>query len=391
MYATPPGLDGNRIAVPFATLLSRTHRASVRVSAQTPDGTVLAAELPATGGSVTVDRTAKFRRQCALTILSTSRDIMNVVTSLIPKTSSDLLSPFGNMVRIEYGIDLGAGILNWWQLGLFRISDASMEDSGEGVSISLTGYDIARTISRNSLTVPWIVTSGANWGDAIIALAKNRYPALLSRAHAVTATAGSTVVLDPEKDPWDAITEWAALAGCSAYFDNEGYLVVAADPNPATAPVSWEYLATGAADQNALFLGVSRKLSDDPGYNGVILTSESTTLATPLRSEAWDLDPSSGTYSLGAYGKVPKFVTNPFVATQGQADAAAAAELALIIGGAEQTSISVVPNPAHEAGDVIHVVRPAAGVNQTTVLESFQFPLGPDEAMRLSFRERRVA
>ena len=385
MYGYPTGADSNGQVLTFEKALGLPHQLFIKAQIEKPDGTVLADQLTVTDGEVSVDRTSAFRRSCSLSVAPTAQGV-----SVIPLATTDPLAPYGNLTRIFYGLTIpGLTQPYYWPLGLFRLSETNVQDEDGTPSISLQGFDLARTISRNQLAVPWIVGAGQNWGDAIIALASDRYPYIQARAHSVSATVPAPVVIDPAQDPWQVITDWATGVGCSVYFDVEGYLVITPEPDPATDPISWTYQDAGDR-RNAVFLGASRTLTDEPGYNGVILTAESTTLPAPLRSEVWDLNPSSATYSLGAYGKVPKFVTNPYVATQAQADAAATAEFLRVVGGTERVSASVVPNPAHEAGDVVRLVRAASGINQTTILEGFTIPFAADEAMALTLRERRT-
>lgn len=384
MYATPTGVDQNFQPVTFAQMLAANHVAYIKAQLTAPDGTPVASGLTVTAGGVTVDRSAQVRRSVQFSIAAETP-----LGSFTPASSSDALAPYGNRLRLWYGIDVpGAAASNpyYWPLGVFRLGEVSVSDDG-APTISGTAYDLSRTIARNKLTVPWVVASGTNAGDAIIALASDRLPGLEYRAHSVTAVLPTTVI-DPEQDPWQTITDWATSFGSEVYFDTDGFLTISAEPDPTMSPVVWTYQDSGDG-RNAVLLSVDRSMSDEPGYNGVIATAESTTIPVPLRSEVWDLNPSSPTYSLGPYGKVPKFVTNPYAATQAQLDAAANAELLRSIGGTEQLSASVVPNPAHEAGDVIRVIRPRSKTDQTTVLESFTFPLDVSDAMGLTCRERR--
>jgi hypothetical protein len=391
VYSVPTnGTDSNGQPVAYADILGRGHTVYVSVTAELPSGAQIARSFTVLGGSVQVDRGAQFRRSLDLDVAPVWRDgTTGLVSSVIPTSASDALSPYGTLLRVQYGMSVpGQTSPFWWPQGLFRVSQADVDDDGVP-SLKVKGYDLSRTISKNKLSTPWVVAAGQNVGDSIVSLALNRYPYLQYRAHSVTQTFPALVVLDPEKDPWEAITEWAASAGCEAFFDTDGYLTIRTVPDPTSDPVVWTYQDAGDG-RNAVMAGVSRSLSDDPGYNGVILTSDSPNISPPLRSEAWDANPSSPTYYLGQYGKVPKFVTNAFVGTQTQADAAAAAELRRVTGGTEGVTMTCVPNPAHEAGDTIRVIRPASGVNQTTVLESFTLPFVAGDAMQLTFRERRT-
>lgn len=407
MYGTPQGVDQNAQPIPFSELIATSHGYEVVAQIEAPDGRVLAWGFAITGGSVRVDRSAQYRRSVGINVkpyggagfvdvsgaaglTQAQRD--EIMSSLVPAKPSDTMAPYGNQVRLWYGIPV-PGFYNaflqnnvyYWGLGVFRIAEASISDDAVP-TLSITGYDSSRTISRNRLTQPWLVAAGQNYGDAIIALAKDRLPSLRYREHGIQALTPA-IVVDPEQDPWAVLTEWASAIGYEVFFDAEGWLVLQPEPNPALHPVDWVY-GDGGVHNNALVLSVDRTMNDEPGYNGVVMTSESSTLPAPLRSEVWDENPSSPTYAPGPYGRVPKFVSNPYVADQAQCDAAAYAELQRSIGGTEKVDMAVMPNPAHEVGDILRVVRPLSKTDQTTVLESFEFPLGA-EPMRLSCRERR--
>jgi len=376
--AEPQGLDANGLPVPFRQVIGRPHRAYAFAELTDPQGNV--ATLAITGGSVSVNRGAAVRRSCTLSVSPGEGG------SAIPAGARSPLAPFGSTVALWYGIDVpGVPGTSKWPLGVFRLSQVPVEDQGSP-TLSLTAYDYSRTVSRNRLTAPWIVTAGTNYGAAIAGLVSNRLPGTRVRPHSVAATT-PLLVVDPEEDPWKVVTDWATSCGQEVYFDAEGWLVIAPEPDPEQGLPTWTY--TDGAD--SVIVSAGKTMSDEPGYNGVVLTSESTTLATPLRAEVWDADPASPTYHLGVYGKVPKFVSSPYVATQAQADAAALAEYRRSAGGTEQLSLTIVPNPLHQVGDIIRVVRPLSKIDQTTVVDSMTVPLGPGSGgMTLGCRARRT-
>lgn len=408
MYQTTSGKDANGRRIPWAQILGNPHRITVTVQIEDGNGALLSYGLGLVSGDVTIDRSAQHRRSCRLELAPyggsgivnsesglTADQIQALKDSLLPAKAGDPVTPYGNQLRVWYGVEVTGGNPYYYapsifdtQLGVFKIASVDVTDD-ETPRLSLTAFDLSRPISRNKLTQPYLVQPGTNWGDAIIALCKDRYPQLRwSAAHSVSQSTSTLVVVDPQQDPWAVATQWATAVGQEVYFDNTGTLVIRPEPDPATSPVSWVYADAGS-DRNATILSVGKSLSDEPGYNGVVLTSESATLPTPLRSEAWDLNPSSPTYSLGPYGKVPKFVSSPYVATQAQADTAAQVELTRSIGGTEQIQLAAIPNPAHEAGDVVRVVRPLSKIDSVALVESITIPLAADGAMSLSCRERR--
>jgi hypothetical protein len=400
---TPSGTDSNGRPISFAEILGRDHYVEIYCQIETGSGEVLAWQFGIVGGSVTVDRTAAVRRSCrfqaapygAAGVITDTTVLEQLSESLIPQDGKDTFAPYGNKVRLWYGIAipgfvnsfLGSNIATW-ELGVFRLSNVDVADDGTP-TLSITAYDDSRTISRNKLTAPWIVGAGTNYGDAIIALCQDRLPGLQARPHEVTDVTPNMVV-DPESDPWKTVSDWAAACGFEVYIDRSGFLVISEEPDPVNDPVVWTY-KDGSEDSNAVLLSVNRSMSDEPGYNGIILTSESNTLAIPIRVEVWDDDPDSPTFARGQYGKVPKFVSNPYVTDPTQGGKAAYAELLKTIGGTEELSFAIIPNPAHEPGDIVRVIRPLSRTDMTSIIDSLTIPLAVTEPMSIQTRERRSA
>lgn len=403
MDGTPVGIDSNGRPLPYAQILGGSHNVQIFCQIEDGDGTVLSWQFGVEGGDVTVDRTAAVRRSCrvevtpfgASGVITDTAVLEQLAETLIPATGKDIFAPYGNKIRIWYGIEV-PGYVNaflnnnfyTWALGVFRLSQIDISDDGVP-KMSVTAYDDSRTISRNKTTVPWIVAAGTNYGDAIIALGQNRLPGLQANAHTVTDLTPQ-IILDTESDPWQAMTTWAAACGSEVYIDRNGLLTIANEPDPENDPVVWTY-DDGTTNGNAVLLSVNRSMSDDPGYNGIVLSSESNTIQAPIRVTIWDDDPNSPTYALGDYGKVPKFVTNPYVVEMTQAARAAYAELLKTIGGTEQLNFAIIPNPAHEAGDLVRVIRPLSRTDKTSIIDSMTIPLAVTDAMTIKTRERRSA
>lgn len=403
MYPYPTGTDPNGLPVTFDQILGRNHTVETYCQIEDAEGNVLAWQFGVEGGDVTVDRTAAVRRSAkievtpfgAAGVITDTVVLEQLAETLIPKDGKDVFAPYGNQIRVSYGIEI-PGYTNaylgnnmyTWQLGIFRLSSASITDDGVP-RLSITGYDYSRTISRNRNTLPWIVAAGTNYGDAIIAFCTDRLPTLKTKPHTVTDVTPQ-IIVDAESDPWKTVSDWAAAVGCEVYFDRDGELVIADEPDPLEDPVVWTY-DDGSTNPNAVLLSANREMSDDPGYNGIVLTSESNTLDAPIRVEIWDDDPDSPTFALGPYGKVPYFVSNPLVTNYTQGGKVAYAELLKVMGGTETTDFAIVPNPAHEAGDLVRVARPLSRTDTTSILESFSIPLAVTSPMNIRTRERRSA
>lgn len=401
MYGVPTGADANGMPIPFPQILGDDHVVEIYCQIEDAFGAVLSWQFGVEAGDVTVDRTAQFRRSCkievtpygAAGVITDATVLEQLAETLLPADADGVFTPYGNQVRILYGIRI-PGYVNaylgndfcTWQLGVFRLSSVDVSDDGTP-RMSISAFDHSRTISRRKNTVPWIVAAGTNYGDAAIAFCTDRLPTLVAKPHTVTDTTPQ-IIVDAESDPWKTVTDWMAAIGCEIYFDRDGELVIAEEPDPATDPVVWTY-DDGETNPNAILLSVNQGMTDDPGYNGIVLTSESNTLDAPIRVELWDDDPDSPTFALGPYGKVPYFTSNPLVTTYAQGAIVANSELLKVLGGTETTDFAVIPNPAHEAGDLVRVVRPLSRADTTSILDAFTIPLEVTNSMSIRTRERR--
>lgn len=374
MYPFPTG---------YSSTLVSGHVVDFHARVFNRDGTVLEGSDLILSGSVSVDWNAKHRRSCTL--------------ALNPELLGDLreISPYGNEIQVWRGMDLGGGAYDqpfledfWYQsLGVFRLSDNDIDDDG-AASTSITGYDRSRAVSRAKFTAPYVIGANTNYVTAIVALVQDRLPSLQASEinAATTAEVTPLITLDPEMDPWEEAQRMGTAVGMEVFFDPDGTLIVQPEKNTGGDTPVWTY----SEGVDSVLLGVSRRISDDPGYNGVVMTAESTTLATPLRSEVWDTDPQSPTYYLGPYGKVPKFVSSPYIGNQDQCDAAAAVELRRELGVTENVQFAIVPNVVHECGDVVGVARTPAGIDGNYVLESFRVDLSARGAMTINTKVQRA-
>lgn len=358
----------------FRTALAGNHSVAVGADIYRA-GALVVQGLQVLGGTVNVDATAAVRRRCTVTIVDPDG-------TLTPSTAADELAPYGNELRISRGIvlDTGPEIL---PLGVFSIAAVSVIDEGHRI-IRVTGYDRSRKVARARFTEPYVVAEGTNYSTAIKALLESRVDGLTFLLSSTSFTTPALVFAE-DADPWAEATKMAKAIGFELFFGPDDITVLRPEPDPANAPLAWEYVD----GENATFVAIENTLSDEPGYNGVVVIGEHPSLAAPVRAEAWDADPASPTYYLGPYGRVPTFVRSQFISTTTQAQDAADAQLQRVLGGTEQLRFTAIPNPAHEAGDVVRVVRDELGLDDFVVLDAFDIPLEPEGLMPVVPRKRR--
>lgn len=351
-----------------------------------------------TGSSITVSGGAAVTRTLSLKLADRNG-------TYLPRTIGDLLAP-PNELRVLVGWRYDTGDTEFLPVGIFGISRPDYSDDGGGLDLTLTGYDRARKVQRAGWTKPFGIDVGTNFAVAIRRLIESRYPtATFNFAPTTSTTPPLSFGLDTDSggDPWEDARKLAAADSRELFVDPGGVFVLREVPDADRDPVVWSYVG----DQNSTILSVSRAFDDEPGYNGVVARSirQTSTSGDQVQyvSRVFDNDPTSPTYWHGDWGRVPAFFTTQLATTQTQLDAAATALLRGLLGTEEEVGLSVVPNVAHEVGDVIEVIwqRPLSrdtttgAINTTTVvagryvIDSLTIPLD-GSAMTISCSRRRM-
>lgn len=363
----------------FYEALKGSHTVYSYVDVKSPTNQII--RLAAVGGSVDVDRTAEVRRRCSLTAIDPTGE-------LTPAEAGDILSPYGTEIYPYRGILYPDGTTEAIPLGIFRISKVSISDESDGLSIGIEAFDRSRTISRDKFTEPYIIEAYTNIMDALKQIARRTFNELAFNTVSSPRIIETTRVYDVGDDPWEAITELATSLGCDVFFDVQGRLTVVPPPNIDALPSPQFTYIEG---ENCTLLSLEKILTDDPGYNGVVVIGESPgDELPPVRGIAWDDEPTSATYRLGPYGEVPMFHQDQLVKTEQEANDLAAMLLQNQLGFSSQLSISAIANPLLECGDVIQVRRSKAKVDDLYVVDAFGVPMNANGSQDLTLRQKRT-
>lgn len=338
--------------------------------------------LSAIDGEVNVDGTAEFRRKLSV-------NCVDPTGRLTPRTEGEILTPYGTELRPYRGIRYADGETEVCPLGVFRLSKSDVSDVSSGPpTIKLEAFDRSRVVARDKFIVPYVIAVGTNVLTAIKEIVQQTFPDAEYDSISTTMLTTAPMLFDAGDSPWAAVSTLATSIGCQIYFDVEGRIAIVPpdDINSLPAP-DFSYIE----GQGCIMTDMTRVYTDEPGFNGVIVTGESVgDELPPVRGEAWDMEPTSPTYRYGPYGEVPMFHTDPLVKTAEQAATVANGLLAGRIGSSSQLGITAGVNPSYEAGDVVQVVRPRSGVSGLYALDAFNVPLKHDGTQGLSLRERRV-
>lgn len=365
----------------FNDAVHNTHQVVIRAELwESGQAAIIDPDLTVVGGSVTVDRTANYRRTATLQLPDEAG-----LLSTIGRAGISGLEPYGNEVAIFRGIEYPDGTQEMLPLGVFCINDTSVAESSSGRSVTLALTDRARLMSESKFVATYSIVQGTSFVTAIKTLVDFVLPygvAVDKDVETSTPTTTGTALLYHESDdPWTVCQSLAAAVGLEVYFGPTGRLQLRDIPDPTTGSA----IASYVDDELSILLGVDRKLTRGP--NGILLTSSAPNVA-PIRSLQYDNNPSSPSYYWGPYGQLTEFYADPLVTSQSQADAAATGRLRKVLGLAESISLSVIPHPAHEAGDIVHATRLEDGLDTDFLLEQITIPLDAVSAASISGRTR---
>lgn len=339
------------------------------------------ADLSISSGSVTIDSGSAARRTCSVQLFD-DRESSN----LVPDNDFDLLTPFGNELRLYRGVQFDDGTREYVPLGVFVITEVGIQDSNEGVKISLSGQDRSLIVSRAKWTEPYQLIN-ASLESSILDLLKNRYPDVTTAFPTTNITINQVILgTETDNDPWKDAVEIAQLVGYDLFFDVDGVVQMKQFPSLDGAVV----VSTFNENSNTTIISIDRAISTRETYNGVIYIVEGTEVPTPLRVEVWDEDSASPTYRFGKFGEVPIFVESSLVTTTAEAISAATSLLNIYIGAQESITWTQIVNPTLDVQDVVYIKATGAKVDRLVILDKLEIPLQSEEAMKADARTVRV-
>lgn len=328
------------------------------------DGTELAFQ----DGSVTMDSRRNITRTCELELTATDTLTVQQVYELVMRPDVE--------ITVRRGLKLANGTSEFVTLGVFSTDTADYSKGVTGV-VKWSGSDRSKKVARSRFTDPYQITAGTGLAAAGTALLQSRFANVTTNFGNVLNNVAATIAFDAgdNSNPWECARDLFADHGFDLSFDGNGIARAVLVPDPATAVPVFDF---GAGETNmVLDAQVSGTL--EKTYNGVIVTGEGSDLASPIRGEVWDEDPSSPTYYLGGYGKVPYFYSSPLITSATLAQAVAIVFLAKLKGATSQLSWPAVVNPALEPLDVVRLT--IDGLQQDVVIDQLQIPLRAQNSM----------
>ena len=356
------------LTTPAKLALAQSHSMTVRATAYGQFGTQ---EIPVGGGQVVSDAGSQVRRTATL----------DTSLALWPVDPRSIIQVTGTEIQVDYGIVIpGVAEPEWVPLirGLVSKANRVRPIPTSGI-LPLQLVDRAAKVAQDKFTTPAQTVSGALTTAEIRRLIQES----LGVDVAVVDRTGSVQVaprLDIESERWaDAVEKLADSLGAEVFFDPQGIGVIRFQPTLTDSP-AW-VVASGSG---GALVERGDELDREGVYNGVIVTGERTDGTAPVTATVWDTDPASPTYYLGPFGRKPRRYSSPLLTTVAQCEAAGAAILARYKGSNAKVAISMIVNPALEAGDVITLQD--EGVSQVHIIDKVTVPLSPSGAQPLETR-----
>jgi hypothetical protein len=380
------------VSAGFRTAATNSHEARFKVELRKTTGELVEVLTDSLiGGAVTIDSTASYRRQLSLTLsqevlgwagggsgsLGTGGRYGDMSAKYGAKgqtlTYGQLAGGSGGTIHPQAGHEIHvwrgivvSGSTEWVKLGVFHISSVRSV-AAPGNTIEITGYDRSRLVSLTT----WLTTTEAPGQiPAHILISTSVQTMLRSLTFDVKGTIASPTpdrgayVLELGGDPWEDLSNVAKSYGLEIFFDENGDFVVQYLP-ALTGASDWTF----RAGSNGTLIDRDLDQTDEGVCNAVLVMNSEGTLAYVS-----DTDPGSTTYIYGPFGHRVHVENTDLQLDQTQATALAEKLLSQKLGLMQELSITSVPMPALEPGDIVRVYD-SAGIDAQYNVVAVTIPL----------------
>lgn len=350
----------------YRNILAAGHRHYARVEVWSGLGVQLETDLTFLSGAVEATLASRVARNFTMTVPS----------YLYPDDPGDLLAPFGNELRVFYGVRLGDGSLKYtWPVFRGRIRNVTKSSDG---TCSVQCADRAADVADVNFVTPRnsdpTLTINEQWQQLVVeAIPDAQFGASDSFAKLIQP-------LTWEFERASAMDEMSRSVGALWYPLAAGEFVLRRFPwNVAASPV-----ITLSDKAGGIVNSWMSTRSRDSIFNVVTVTSERLNGDGAVFATASDTTVGSPTSIAGGFGVRSRQERLQTPSTQGGAMGAAEALLRTYVAPTEEWTLSVVPDGSLELGDVMGL-----DVDNRTpvqVLTAFTLPIDLSGDMTLSTR-----
>ncbi|WP_409074063.1 DUF5047 domain-containing protein [Micromonospora chalcea] len=316
------------------SVLTRSFRYHCRIESWLGDE-LLSDDVPIDAASEETDRSLRVPERITVTVPRVHRG-----ESWSPVEDGHPLATNGQRLRVQLGIDIGQGRIEWFQRGWFVIQDSQVQ----GDSVNVTAVGLLSLVEEARLVSPYQPS-----GTLASTLRGLIEPAL-------------TVVIDPgltdrsvpaginyDEDRLAAVMELLDAWAADAWVTEDGYLY-AAPMGPSLTPVL--HLTNGSGGTIIEASGASTR---ENAWN-VVVARGTAADGGQVQGVAYDVTGPKRFGGLFNPLPVPYFYESPLLTTVAQCNTAAATVLSrLKRSTTREFLIEMVPNPALQMGDTVSV------------------------------------
>ncbi|HYH31096.1 MAG TPA: DUF5047 domain-containing protein [Pseudonocardia sp.] len=351
-----------------ASVLTRSFRRYVRAESWLGEQ-LLAEDIPISAGAEQVDRALSVPERVTLQVPLRDRG-----TSWAPVDDDSPLAANGQRLRVELGVGIGHGAIEWLTRGWFVIHSAKPQ--GAAVDVELRG--LLQLVDEARLVSPY--QPSGTLGSTVRGLVEPALTVAFDTGLTDRAVpAGMNIDEDRLAGVYSVLDAW----GADARVTEEGWLEVgpAADPTEAVLD-----LTDGAGGTVVDVAGESTR----EGAVNAVVARGTDSAGNQVQGVAYDTSGGPKQYG-GDFNPlpVPEFFESPLLTTVAQAQLAARTRLARKLRAVARTfEVACVPHPALQAGDLVTLTSGRLGLQaQPCVVERLTLPYLPGGgAMQLAVR-----
>lgn len=355
----------------LAAAITGSHSYSCHVDAYY-DGQLVRHSIPISDGTLSIDGDQAVPGSLDLTLPRWMNDPdTHQRLDLLPTVDTDPLACAGSRLALAYEVALPGGGSEIVNLGWQRIESWD-EDTGE---LTVAGASLEALLEEARFLADRSTKAGTGFAAAFADLVGGLLP-----THVTADPARVTASLVYEEDRLDALSDLMAAWPARMYVDDTGTLVAAPPFDDATDPIVLE-LTDG---EGGTLVSLPHAGTRDGVYNAVRASGEQEGEAAAVSATAY-LRTGPRRWG-GPFGNVPYFYSSPLLSTKDQCAKAAATRLQSLQASAASVTVSLVPDPRLEPGDLIRINRtgeaPLIGR-----IDAITLPLVPSDAMTLRVHE----
>ncbi|MEU1407112.1 DUF5047 domain-containing protein [Streptomyces sp. NPDC005728] len=327
------------------------------------DGQLLADDIPISDGGESRDRSLSVPEQISLTIPRRDRGF-----DWDPGTDpSHPLAAYGQMLRIDYGVDIG-GTMEWVNRGWFLVTESSSD--GDTVSVNCAG--LLALVDEAKLAAPFQPSSTDTLASVVRGLVE---PALTVMVDGTLVDRAVPLGMQWDSDRLGAVVEVLNAWGAAERVTEDGFLMI--EPvSDAGSPV----LSITDDRDTGTVVRWQGATSRDGAFNCVVAQGEDS-VGNQLQGVAYDADGTSPYRFGGPFNPlpVPYLYQSSLLTTVAQCRTAAAAQLKLLRRQAfRKLQVTMVPHPGLVTGDIVSVTG-AGLTNARCAIEQLSLPYSPGE------------